>query len=184
MTNLEKLINISVGILLLSGCASPSFNPNNQQIVFVEGKPFRIPYGVNHTGRMFTNTTESREKMTSYKQEGLICNIGDLLWIENYTAKTGVKIYKAEGKLAGYAYIGKAFRKGKSGCVHALSDQEYSFYRGKEMEASANARAQANLAAAMTPQAVNVNHSGTVHQNVNVTGTMDHTVRHRPTYGY
>lgn len=184
MYDLEKLISLSVGILLLVGCTSPSFNPNNKQIVFVEGKPFRIPHGANHTGKMFTNTAESREKMTSYKQEGLICNIGDLLWIENYIAKTGVEIYKTEGKLSGYTYIGKASKEGKSGCVQSISNQEYSFYRSKELEASANARSRANLAASMTPKTVNVNHSGSVYQNVNVTGTMDHTVRYKPYYGY
>ncbi len=184
MYNLGKLISMGAAIILLAGCANPSFNPNNKQIVFVEGKPFRIPYGASHTGKRFTNTVESREKMTSYKREGLICNIGDLLWIENYTAKTGVKIYKSEGKLSGYTYIGKASREGKSGCVRPISNQEYSFYRSKELEASANARTQANLAAAMTPKTVNVNHSGTVYQNTNVTGTMNHNVRYKPYYGY
>lgn len=184
MNNLEKLISMCVAIILLVGCANPSFNPNNKQIVFVEGKPFRIPYGAAHTGKRFTNTVESREKMTSYKREGLICNIGDLLWIENYTGKNGVEIYKTKGKLSGYAYIGKASREGKSGCVRPISNQEYSFYRSKELETSANARAQANLVAARTPKTVNVNHSGTVYQNVNLTGTMNHNVSHKPYYGY
>lgn len=184
MNNLEKLISISVATILLAGCANPSFNPNNKQIVFVEGKPFRIPYGASHTGKRFSNTVESREKMIAYKREGLICNMGDLLWIENYTGKAGVKIYKTDGKLAGFSYIGKASREGKSGCVRPISNQEYNFYRSKEMEASANARARANLAAAMTPKTVNVNHTGTVNQNTNVTGRIDHTIRYKPYYSY
>lgn len=184
MHNLGKLLTISAGIILLVGCANPSFNPNSKKIVFVEGKPFRIPYGANHTGYRYTNSAKDKEIILSYKKEGLICKRGDLLWIEKYTGNKGLKIYKSEGKLAGYAFIGKASRKGKSGCVRPISDQEYSFYRDKEMESSANARARANLAAARTPQNVNVNHSGTVSQNVNVTGTMDHTVRYKPYYGY
>jgi hypothetical protein len=57
------------------------------------------------------------------------------------------------------------------------------------MEASANARANAanravtnaantNYMAATTPKTVNVQHSGYVNQNVNVSGTMNHNVNH------
>ena len=53
MLTLFKIISISVGILLFSGCANPSFNPNSKKIVFVEGKPFRVPYGASYKGNRF-----------------------------------------------------------------------------------------------------------------------------------
>jgi len=184
MNKFEKIISMSIGIILFSGCANPSFNPNNKKIVFVEGKPFRVPVGAGHTKHRYTSLSNDKEKTNVYNKYDMNCNLGDILWIEKYTAIEGAKIYKAQGKIAAYNYASQASRQGKAGCVRPISDQEYSFYRSKEMEASANARTRANLAAAMIPKRVNVNHSGTVYQNVNVTGTMDHTVKYKPYYGY
>ncbi len=183
MKKLRIVITISASILF-TGCANPSFNPNVKKVVFVDGKPFRVPVGANNIRHAYTSSSTDKEKLSVYKKNGLICRIGDILWIENYTAKEGTKIYKKSGKIAGFTYIAKAAKQGKSGCTRPISNQEYNFYRGKEMEASANARARANLAAAMTPKTVNVDHSGTVYQNVNVTGTMNHNVRYKSYYSY
>ena len=170
-------IALSMGVFFV-GCTNPSFNPNNKQVVFIEGKSFRIPYNATSTPHRYTSSAKDKERISIYNKYGMRCKNGDILWIENFTSKEAVKVYKTNGKIAGYNYVGQVFSQGKSGCSKPLSNQEYNFYRGKEMEASANARATKNFAAAMTPQTVNVNHSGTVYQNVNLTGTMNHNVNH------
>ncbi len=177
MKKLRIIITISASILF-TGCANPSFNPNVKKVVFVEGKPFRVPVGATHTPHTFTTSEKSKEKRKVYNKYGMNCRLGDILWIENYTIKQSTSAYKKDGKIAGYTYVAQASREGKAGCTKAISNQEYSFYRSKEMEASANARARANLAAAMTPKTVNVQHTGHVNQNVNVSGTMNHNVNH------
>ncbi len=178
MRKLRIITTISFSVVLFMGCTNPSFNPNVKKVVFVDGKPFRVPVGANNISHAYTSSSTDKEKLLVYKKNGLICRIGDILWIENYTAKEGVKTYKKSGKIAGFAYIAQAAKQGKAGCTRSISNQEYSFYRGKEMEASANTRARANLAAAMTPKTVNVQHSGYVNQNVNVSGTMNYNVNH------
>ncbi len=182
----KSVIAIAIGasMLLFTGCANPSFNPSYKQIVMVEGKPFRVPVGANNTSHTFSASAESKEKRKVYNTYGMNCKVGDILWMENYTSKQASNAYKKDGKIAGYAHVGQASREGKAGCTRPISNQEYDFYRSKEMEASANARARANYVAATTPKTVNVQHSGYVNQNVS--GTMNHNVNHtyNPYYRY
>ena len=168
---------IGTGPIILTGCVQPQFNPNKKQIIFIEGKPFRVPYSTSNIGYRYTNSAEDKERIETYKKEGLICRVGDVLWVENSTAKKGLEIMSSKGKLEAYTYIGKMAREGKSGCVHSMSSQEYSHYRGKEMEAREDdIRARTALGNAFSSAGdsfktnnYNVNVSGTVNHNVNVT---------------
>lgn len=158
-----------VGILFLGGCVNPSFNPVNKHIVFVDGKPFRVPNGSSATPHRYSRSAIDQERIKIYNQYGMNCNIGDILWMENHTALKAKKEYQTKGKIAGYNYVGIAFRQGKSGCVKPLTPQEFQYYRQKEQEATALAIAQSNIVAATAPKTVdvNVNHSGYINQSIN-----------------
>lgn len=178
MKRFVKIINISVGasIILFTGCANPSFQPNNKKIVFIDGNAYRTPYGAGNTPHKYTSSAEDQERLAVYNKYGMNCKLGDILWIENYTAKEAQNIYNKNGKIAGYTYVGQVSKESKSGCVSPLTEKEYNFYLAKEMDTSENARARANYAAAIAPRTVNVQHSGSVTQNVNLSGTMNHNV--------
>ncbi len=176
---MKKMIKVFIGgilALIITGCAQPGFNPARQQIVFVEGVPFRIPVGASATPKRYRNNPIDNERLSVYKSYGLNCNYGDILWMENYTANQAVKTYKSNGKLAGYAYVGQAHSQGRSGCVRPLTPQEFEYYKMKELDESANRRAYANYMAATAPRTVdvNVNHSGYV--NHNISGTMNYNI--------
>ena len=126
-----------------------------------------------HTPRRYSNSAESREKTDTYRKGGLNCRIGDIMWIENYTAKEGVKIASSSSRRHAYAFIAKESHKGLAGCVSAISNREYDFYRVQEIQQREDRRANGQAiknaanawADAHTPPAkvnVNVHHSGTI----------------------
>jgi len=164
------IILIGISLLLFEGCANPAFNANDKKIVFVEGEPFRIPKLASHTPTRYTYSAEDNKKRDEYRKGGLNCKIGDVLWADRYTAQEGAKIVMSSGKEQGYAFMAQKSHEGLVGCTSPISNREYNFYRGKEMESSANARARSNLAASMMPKTVNVQHSGYVNQNVQHSG--------------
>ena len=169
-----------VGIiaLLFGGCAQPAFNQNKKHIIFVEGKSFRIPIASNWS-RAFMHPEANKEKIKEYRKQGLTCKNGDLFWIEYYADKERVSLIDSGNKQKGYAFLGKSVRERKAGCAHPMSNQEYHFYREKELQDArdrkANGKAIQEAANAWAdahkpPTRVNVNvqHSGTVRHNVNV----------------
>lgn len=169
-----KLILGASFVFFIVGCGEPAFNPNIQNIVFVDGEPFRIPAGSSNTPHTFTNTTLDQEKMAAYRKNGLDCRIGDILWIENSVGAEGVKIMNSGDKERAYAFVALAAKDGKSGCAHPLSNREYDYYKEKESERSAREYA-ARMAIVKNMREsraktynVNVNHSGSINQNVNV----------------
>ena len=173
--NTFKLI-LGVGFVsFIVGCGEPAFNPNIQNIVFVDGEPFRIPAGSRSTPHTYTNAILDQEKMAAYRKNGLDCRIGDILWMENSVATEGVKIMNSGDEERAYAFVALAAKDGKSGCAHPLSNREYDYYKEKESERSARAYA-ARVAIAKnignsTPKTYNVIHSGSINQNVNVNST-------------
>lgn len=179
-----KIVAIIGMALFFTGCAQPSFNPNIKHIVYVDGKPFRVPtYDTFYRKHTYNKNLEVDKKILNfYRQNGFICKEGDLLWAKNSVIEKVMKNFKSTGnRKKGYVIISSASKVGKAGCASPLSNQEYQFYRGKEMEASANARAKAasdaaaytsymNYMAATAPKTVNVQHSGYINQNVQYSG--------------
>ena len=180
----KAVIAIIGTLFLFTGCIQPGFNPNTKRIVFVDGKPFRIPYGAYTNRSPYYNKTRDVAVIRHNNSLGLNCKIGYLGWVEAGIAK---KITNATQGLdknnveLNLKYIEpmkrEAIRNGKLGCAHPLSKQEYHYYRGQEMEASANARANSiaysNYMAATAPRTVNVQHSGYINQNIQHSGQVN-----------
>ncbi len=170
----QQMVIIIIALLAL-GCASLNFNPNVKKIVFVEGKPFRIPaYGATYITQAYKNKKNDRETIKYYRQHGLKLNIGDILWAETSVMKEINSIFKTSGKKATRDYLIQAIRRGQAGWSRPLSSREYNFYRGKEIEQSANQRAAIYHHAATAPRTINHN----VNQNVNMNGTVNHNIQH------
>ncbi len=183
-------IAITVVTLFFVGCAQPkpNFNPNNKMIVFVEGKPFGIPAGADYSRGLISD-----KSLKLFQGMGAsYCQKGDITWEANGVVKDIEAAMKKNNKSEGKAIYRKAISEGKVGCTSPLSNQEYNYYRGKEMEQSANARANAanraanaranaanrattnaanaNLIASTMPKTVNVQHSGYMNQNIQHSG--------------
>ena len=119
-------------LLLLVGCASdqPSFNPNNKGIVFVEGKPYRVPLEANYSIQAFKSAEDTG--VVKGRNAGLDCRKGDISWISS-------EVQKAAQEAASKGDINKAAsiviaapKKGQIGCAHPLSKKEYEYYKGKQ----------------------------------------------------
>jgi len=145
MKNIIKII--SVGLILavvMVGCAQPQapykFNPNNKGIVFVDGKPYRVPYG-----SQYIKVNNTFVKKLGYK---IGCKRNSVWWIEE-------NLFKEFQQLRGVDFatlIVQAARNGKTGCVAPLSDKEYQYYLNQQNQAMANARTAAYYNAATAPK--------------------------------
>lgn len=204
MKHLGKIIGMSVGIILLVGCAQPQFNPNDKRIVMVEGKAFRVPkHGIIYNNMAYSKNRKMDVELIKLNRKlGLNCNYGDLNWMTKEVSDTYSKAYRANDMKMVESIKIEAIRSGKIGCVRPLSNQEYDFYRGQEMQQVADRRAAAdrrtayyaaaaneraarkNLQAAQTAKDVNVNVSGTVDHNVQHSGTVNHNVNVYTPYRY
>ena len=184
MRNTNKLVAIGVAIatLLLSGCAQtqqssqPLYNANNeyippakcqytpvnlskQEIVFKGGKPFRVP---KLTVRRLVEVNNPSMQMRSIlQQNGLTCNIGDVLWFGGTVGEKFISLREQNNIVAAYTYVGKASQVSQAGCTHPLSNQEYNFYRENEKQ-----RQETILRLLESSRSNTVEVSGTMNHNV------------------
>ncbi len=127
-----KYMLMSGFVLLITGCTSnqPSFNPNNKGIVFVEGKPYRVPLEASYSTQAFKS--ENDKGVVKLRQAGLDCRKGDISWISSeMRADAQEAAAKGDVSLASSIVIA-APRKGQIGCAHPLSKKEYEYYKGKQ----------------------------------------------------
>ena len=145
MKNIVKKIGLGIVLAVaMIGCAQPQapfkFNPNNKGIAFVDGKPYRVPYGTQ-----YAKANNKFVKKTGYK---IGCKRNSVWWIED-------NLFKEFQQLRGVDFgtlIVQAARNGKTGCVAPLSDKEYQYYLHREQQMAANARAVTYYNAATAPK--------------------------------
>jgi hypothetical protein len=162
MKTLTKLL-MGIGLtILVSGCVQPKvpFDPNNKGIAFVDGTPYRVPYGATY---MKTKNTPTNTQNVIKK----ICRPNDVLWkrtmtkeiqneieseIEKYK-KSAFKYLmskynvKSEKELDNIPMTPEAkkdltkiedgltvllMRKGYFGCSKPLSNKEYQYYLNQQ----------------------------------------------------
>ncbi len=156
-----KVISIvSLGMLILIGCADPKPKPSSSNILqvrFIDGKPYRVPR--SSVAVSYSNMYDSQPTLKGYN---LICRTNDALWMDLDASYEYIRLYKTKNSIAAYAYLGKISQVRRAGCVHPLSNQEYNYYRTKETERYNRLVQLANMPTSETV-------------NVNVTGTMHHT---------
>ncbi len=130
-----KLILVSVFTsLLLIGCTGgqPTFNPNNNGLVVVEGRTYLVPLEAHYTARVFRSKND--EGVLKLRQAGLDCRKGDISWISAEVQQSAQEA-RLDGDLNRAAsIIIEAPRKGQIGCAHPLSKKEYEYYREKQKD--------------------------------------------------
>lgn len=138
-----KLINVLWlgGVLLFSGCgqSQPSFNPNNKNIVFVEGRPYLVPANTKYTLKSIRNQSEIKEK----QRYGVYCRKGDIVW-GSYAFFNAL----AKNRAAKNSLLHEAAHSGHMGCANPLSSQQYQYVLQQRQinanRAAINAQVQAN----------------------------------------
>jgi len=119
------------GMLLLSGCTQPSFNPNNKSVTFKDGKPYAIPHNTKFL-RM------DKEMINMLRASGVNqCRVGDYLWKSDKAEK---QIESNMNNVGPVLY--KSFRNGDMGCAKPLNKQEYQYWMNRSNQQSANARVE------------------------------------------
>ena len=166
----------SLGLLIfLSGCAGtqPQFNSTNKGVLFLNSKPYAIPYGASYM-LLRSNDEFSKNMMSILRSAGKKCRYGkSLIWMSpkfkeymgeqikkiNREVNKG-KMTKEQGlKVIKNTYL-QAVSRGLFGCSNPLSDREYKYYMNMMNQQAANARAAAYYQANTAPKYVNVNHTG------------------------
>ncbi|MEY3091062.1 MAG: hypothetical protein RL113_1378 [Pseudomonadota bacterium] len=127
---------MALASMVLSGCVNPEFDPYDQGVVFVEGKPYLIPH---HSAYRLIRDTR-----------GVVCKAGEVRWIENNTVRTSTEHQKqmtidinqkysnvteegtAELWESMRSYERQLMRNGLVGCVAPMSKSEYAYYRDHE----------------------------------------------------
>ena len=154
---IKNIVKVVTGIglaVLLSGCVQPQvpYNPANKGIVFLDGKPYRVPYGT---------------KYVLLKNNPKICKKGEVLWIEENLFKSK-ELYENRSDQYWIDFIKKEHQKGRIGCEKPLTDKEYHYYLNQQNQQAANARAMVYYNAATAPKRTyNYNYT-------TMTGTMFH----------
>ena len=122
MKTLRKVLTGVIFTVLISGCAGtqPTFNPNNKLIVFVQGKPYLIPYGVAY---------KKLQNLTKQTMREMGCKNGDVLWEKKEIANT--------------VTLGVAMPNGLAGCSKPLTNKEYQYALNQQNQQAANARVNA-----------------------------------------
>jgi len=85
-----KLIILSIIVLLFTSCGKQNpkpFNQNNTGLVFIQGKPYKIPYGVLYQKTTVTN----KEAFLFQDQQIRNCTTNHILWYKKFNSKA-VKI--------------------------------------------------------------------------------------------
>ena len=161
-------LNISL-LIFLNGCVSSHvpFNANNKSIVFLEGKPFAIPYGAN----FLTHTVKkSKSEIINGYADYMGCKPGSLSWIStDFLKKLDSKKVNALPTEQKYTFWQRVKNIGQAGCAYPLSKEEYYFYLNQQNQQAANARAATYYQAETSPK--------TTYNYHTVTGSVFH-------YGY
>jgi len=125
----SKKLLYGLGIfLIISGCSQPGFNPNNQTITFVDGKPYRVPIASTVSPHAFTQSKHDQIRLKANRNRGLDCRVGDVVWMEPSVLLKFADILKLQGKQVAIQFIDNAAREGKVGCSHPMSDKEFKYY--------------------------------------------------------
>ncbi len=125
MKTITKIAVVTGVALLFTGCAGstspqPIFNPNNKHIVFVEGKPYRVPYGTKVSKHIINSKNITRYNNMGFRD----CRKGDITWMEVKTKKAASKKSLSEKT----DFVLKAVRDGKAGCAAPLPESEHQYY--------------------------------------------------------
>jgi hypothetical protein len=145
MKNFMKIISAGfIFVVIITGCVQPqtpyTFNPNNKGIIFVDGKPYYVPYGTQNR-----TVTDKFIKMVGNKMG---CKRNSVWWIDDNLVKEFQKMQNVDFN----SLILQAARKGRTGCTPPLSDKEYQYYMHREQQMAENARAIAYYNAATAPK--------------------------------
>ena len=131
----KALIGIGIAVLL-SGCAGtqPAFSPGNKGIVFINGKPYLVPYGSKYV--------QANDIFLKSGGNKIGCKRNSALWIEGnfFNELTQMKKSNINDKASFYLL---AARSGKMGCVPPLSDKEYQYYLNQQNQQMVAAQQQA-----------------------------------------
>ena len=74
--SLVLLFALSIGFI---GCGQPQFNPNNKSMVFIKGKPYKVPYQTNYSLQPL-----SKDDIKALRKYGYqYCSEGDIRWVSN-----------------------------------------------------------------------------------------------------
>jgi len=119
-----KLFLLASILILFTACSGgqpePKYNPNKKVIVFVDGKPYRVPYGTK-----FSRHIINSESIRRYNNRGFRdCQKGDIAWMEAKTKEAASKKSLSEE----IDFFIKAVRDGKAGCAAPLPESEHQYY--------------------------------------------------------
>ncbi len=89
-----KIISYSLSILfvifILNGCGQTQFNPNNKAMVFIKGKPYKVPYQTNYSLQPLSKDNIKALRGYGYQY----CSEGNIRWISNQKNITNPKYLK------------------------------------------------------------------------------------------
>lgn len=123
---LLKPLFLTASSLLFAGCCTcfPQ-QQYDKNIVFVQGKPYLVPYGTK-----FSNVPVSSDiTVKDYRLAGTECRKGYITWTSPEVDKELKEVYRNNGADAfSYAYQ-MAIRDHRMGCSRPLSDSEYRYYK-------------------------------------------------------
>ncbi len=132
MGKLKLILVFGFTSLLLIGCADdqPSFNPNSNGLVVVEGRTYIVPLEASYSLEPFRSDND--QGVLKLRQAGLDCRRGDISWISAEVQKAAQEA-KLDGDINRAAtIIIEAPRKGYMGCAHPISREEYDDFRRKQ----------------------------------------------------
>ncbi len=131
------------GMMLLSGCTQPSFDPGNKTIRFVNGKPYAAPYATNQALAPIDS-----QMAKSLRKYGVPCSKGDITWISTSYMNSIMKNVNPNDVDGISRVFAKGYAKAKAGCAKPLNKQEYQYWMNKGNQNAANSRASAAQAQA------------------------------------
>ncbi len=133
--NITKLAALAVAAIIIIGCSTPpphtaQLNPN-KGIVFVDGKPYLIPYGSDIVGGDIDGEDIAELKRRKVHHN---CRRGDRMWMEAQFRQTHMNYYKSHklGKKEVYDMLQTGLLAQRMGCSSALSTTEYDYYNNAE----------------------------------------------------
>ena len=152
------LVTFFVMIISFSAC-SYTFDPSNRTIEFLDGKPYRLPYAA-FTGLIADDNFISFVNKYVPNQS---CKKGDAIWINpsHYKRKKEYEMTDSKGQVVtNIKWWIEGFNNSLIGCTSPMSNQEYGYYTGKELqehEQDIQAQKNANESLNNLPKTYNIN---------------------------